>query len=149
MSNKNIRHCSMENLDRYAEIYAEAFSCEPWDDHWEIDDAKVHIKELLVSEQAYGLEYVIDNYVVGFVLGTSMLLSFGRIFEINDLAVDPKYHRRGIAKTLLQNIISDLKEKNIMAVNLITANNGFLKSFYEQFDFQRETKVILMGKELK
>ena len=149
MSNENIRLINSENLDRYAQIYAEAFSCEPWNDHWKVEDAKVHIRELIASEQAYGFEYVIDGYIVGFILGTSMLFSYGRTFEINDLAVDPKYHRQGIAKKLLQTLLSELKNQNIKGVHLITSNDGFLQKFYEQFDFIKETRVILMGTELK
>ncbi len=149
MSSENIRLLDKENLVRYAQIYAEAFSCEPWNDHWKIEDAKVHIKELLGSKQAYGLEYVIDGHIVGFILGTSMLFSYGRTFEINDLAVDPQYHRQGIAKKLLHTLLSELKSQNIKGVHLITSNDGFLQKFYEQFDFKKETRVVLMGAELK
>ncbi len=144
----NIRHCNIKNIDRYAKIYADAFSCEPWNDHWKVDDAKVHIKELLSSGQSYGLEFVIDGHIVGFILGTSMLFSYGRTFEINDLAVDPKYHRQGIAKELLRSLLLELKKQNIKGVHLITSNDGFLQKFYEQFNFTKETKVILMGTEL-
>ena len=41
-----IRPCRMENLERYGEIYAEAFSGEPWNDPWDKEDAMVHVKEL-------------------------------------------------------------------------------------------------------
>ncbi len=98
MKNGKIGFINSENLERYAQIYTEAFACEPWNDHWKVEDAKVHIGELLESKQAYGLEYIVDEKVIAFVLGTSMLFSYGRTFEINDLAVDPKYHRQGIAK---------------------------------------------------
>ena len=149
MANENIRLINPKNLERYAQIYAAAFSCEPWNDHWKVEDAKVHIEELLLSKQAYGLEYFIGDNVVGFVLGTSMLFSYGRTFEINDLAVDPKYHRQGIAKKLMQKLLSDLKQQNIKGVHLITSGDGTLQKFYEQFNFTKETRVILMGTELK
>ena len=82
---------TMEHLDRYGAIYAAVFSRPPWNDPWTEADAVIHVRELLETKTAYGLEYVMDGKVVGFLLGTSMLFHYGRTFEINDLAVDPDY----------------------------------------------------------
>ena len=120
----NIHPCRMEHIGRYGEIYAKAFSGEPWNDPWKEEDAVIHVKELLESKQAYGLEYISDGKVVGFILGTSMLFHYGRTFEINDLAVDPEYQRRGIAKTLLERCLSDVKAQGMVGVHLITAGHG-------------------------
>ncbi len=143
-----IQLCSMEHLDEYGRIYAAAFSGEPWNDPWKPEDAVIHVKELLESKQAYGLEYVTDGKVAGFVLGTSMLFHYGRTFEINDLAVDPAFQNRGIAKKLMDVLLSDLKEQGIAGVHLITAADAFLPEFYARFGFQKETRVILMGRDL-
>ncbi len=90
-----------------------------------------------------------DGKVAGFVLGTSMLFHYGRTFEINDLAVDPSYQKRGVAKKLMEVLLSDLKKQGIVGVHLITAADAFLPEFYARFGFQKETRVILMGKEME
>ena len=100
------------------------------------------------SRHSYGLEYVVNGEVAGFILGASMLFHYGRTFEINDLAVDPAYQHRGIAKQLMERILSDIKEQGMVGVHLITASEGFLQSFYERFGFSKENRVMLMGKEL-
>lgn len=143
-----IQACSIDHIERYGEIYAEAFSGEPWNDPWSKEDAVIHVKELLESKQAYGLEYVIDGKIAGFIVGTSMLFHYGRTFEINDLAVDPAYQRRGIAKQLLEKCLADIKAQGMVGVHLITAGEGTLESFYEKYGFAKETRVVLMGKEL-
>jgi len=143
-----IQKIKIDNLKRYGEIYAAAFSGEPWNDPWKKEDASIHVKEIIESKQSYGLEYVIDGEIAGFILGTSMLFHYGRTFEINDLAVDPSYQRRGIAKKLLSQCLSDLKEQGIVGVNLITASEGILPTFYEKFGFKSEKEVILMGMDL-
>ena len=143
-----IQLCSLEHLDEYGRIYAAAFSGEPWNNPWKPEDAVIHVKELLESKQAYGLEYATDGKVAGFILGTSMLFHYGRTFEINDLAVDPAYQKRGIAKTLMEALLSDLRKQGIVGVHLITAADAFLPEFYERFGFQKEKRVILMGKDL-
>ena len=143
-----IRSCSMDHVSRYGEIYAKAFSGEPWNDPWKPEDAVIHVKEILEMKQSYGLEYVENNIVVGFLLGSSMLFHYGRTFEINDLAVDPAYQGKGIAKVLLEQCIADMKTQGIVGIHLITANEGFLPDFYERHGFGREKEVILMGMEL-
>ena len=143
-----IQPCSLEYVERYGEIYAKAFSGEPWNDPWDPADAVIHVRELLESKQSYGMEYVEDGKVVGFILGTSMLFHYGRTFEINDLAVDPAYQRRGIAKMLLERCLADMKARGIVGVHLITAGEGILPAFYEKYGFKKENEVILMGLEM-
>ena len=75
-------------------------------------------------------------------------VDYGRTFEINDLAVDPAFQGRGIAKELLVRCIEDMKASGIVGIHLITANEGFLPDFYERYGFGREKEVILMGMEL-
>ena len=139
---------TMEHLNRYGEIYAAAFSGPPWNDPWTEADAVIHVRELLETKTAYGLEYVMDGKVVGFLLGTSMLFHYGRTFEINDLAVDPAYQGRGIASALLERCKADMKARGIVGLHLITSAGGFLPGFYERHGFGREHEVILMGMEM-
>ncbi len=40
------------HIEEYGNIYAKAFSGEPWNDPWKAGDAVIHIKELLESKQA-------------------------------------------------------------------------------------------------
>ena len=148
MSKDNIQPITMEHIRRYGDIYAKAFSGEPWNDPWKPEDAVIHVRELLESKQAYGLEYVLDGKVVGFILGTSMLFHYGRTFEIDDLAVDPEYQRMGIAKELLEKCLADIKAQGMVGVHLITAGEGVLPKFYAKYGFKKEDEVILMGAEL-
>ena len=143
-----IRPMRKKHLERYGAIYAAPFSGEPWNDPWDPRKAVIHVGELLDSKQAYGLEYVVDHEVAGFILGTSMLFHYGRTFEINDLAVAPAYQRQGIAGRLLTHCLDDVKEQGIVGVHLITAGEGILPQFYEEFGFDKEKRVILMGKEM-
>ncbi len=149
MQNKGIiQPCTLDHVERYGEIYAEAFSGEPWNDDWKSPDATIHVREILESKQSYGLEYVVDGEVVGLILGTSMLFHYGRTFEINDLAVARSHQRQGIATLLLERFTADVKAQGIVGIHLITAAEGILPHYYEKFGFTKESRVILMGKEL-
>ena len=148
MKQIEMKPCTIEHLERYGEIYAKAFSGEPWNDPWKAEDAMVHVRELLETKQSYGLEYLVDGEVAGFILGTSMLFHYGRTFEINDLAVHPDYQRRGIARKLMDACLADIKKQGMVGVHLITAGEGILPAFYEEYGFSKENHVILMGLEL-
>ena len=143
-----IQRCSFSHVEQYGKIYADAFSGEPWKDHWTVDDATTHVREILDCKQAFGLEYVKDSQVIGFVLGSSMLFHYGRTFEVNDLAVSPTYQRQGIANELMEALISEMKDRGILSLHLITASEGVLPRFYEKLGFTKETRVMLMGKDL-
>ena len=143
-----LQPCCMEHVERYGEIYADAFSGEPWHDAWTVEDATVHVREILESPQSFGLECVVGCDVVGFILGSSMLFHYGRTFEINDLAVTPEFQGRGIVKKLLEGLLAQLRKKEIKAVHLITAAEGDLPAFYARHGFSQEHRVMLMGAEL-
>jgi hypothetical protein len=40
MEINEIRSCSIEHIKQYGEIYARAFSGEPWNDNWSVEDAR-------------------------------------------------------------------------------------------------------------
>ena len=113
-----IRPSTMDHAVRYGEIYAAAFSGEPWNDPWKTEDAEVHVREIMESPQSYGLEYTVGGQVAGFLLGASMLFHYGRVFEINDLAVDPAFQGRGIASILLERCREDMEERGMAGLNL-------------------------------
>lgn len=139
---------TIEHLKQYGEIYVKAFSGEPWHEPWKAEDAQVRMRERMEAKTAYGLEYAVDGRAAAFLLGTSMLLHFGRVFEIIDLAVDPDYQRRGIASILLERCKADMKEREIVGICLTTSGDSFLPDLYECHGFKRETELILMWMEL-
>ena len=143
-----IAPCTIDHLPRYAPIYAQAFSGPPWFDPWKEEDAAIHLKESLEIKQSFGLECLVDGEVAGFILGSSTLFHSGRSFDINDLAVDPAYQRRGIARKLVERLLADLKEQGIADGHLITAGEGALPKFYEEFGFRKDTEVVLMGRKM-
>ncbi len=148
MTNYNIKPTTSSHLPHYSQIYARAFSGPPWFDPWKEEDAAIHIGEILEQKQSYGLECLVDGKVAGFILGSSMMFHYGRSFDIHDLAVDPAFQRRGIARKLVEQLLADLKEKGIVDVHLITAGEGVLPKFYEEFGFGKDKEVVLMGRKV-
>ncbi len=147
MRRVELRKCTLVNVREYGRIYAAAFAGEPWNDPWKTEDAEIHVKEQLELRQSYGLEYRMNDKIMGFILGTSTLFHRGRIFEIHDLAVDPDYQGQGIAKELLAQCLKDIKAMGMTGAVLITATSGRLPSFYQQAGFKEEREICIMGME--
>ena len=143
-----LRPVCPEHIERYGEIYAAAFSGPPWHDPWKAEDAATHVREIMASGQSWGLECVVSGAVAGFLLGASMLFHYGRVFEINDLAVAPECQGRGLAAMLLERCKRDMKARGMAGINLITESGGVLPAFYASHGFSREQRVMLMGMEL-
>ena len=123
-------------------IYAAAFSGEPWFDNWKAENAEIHVREILESEQSYGLEYVKDDEICGFILGSSMLFSYGRTFEINDLAVDPKYQGKGIGSSLIEEILKEIAKEYRFVRLMVVITNEQAKHFWSKNRFQPTGLVL-------
>lgn len=61
MQNLIISPITIEHLTQYGAIYAAAFSGEPWNDDWSVEDATIHVRELLESQQVIKKKILILN----------------------------------------------------------------------------------------
>lgn len=75
----------------------------------------------------------IDGEVVGFV-ATSIILDES---EILMCAVDPKYHKQGVATALVSRVLNDLQELGVEAVFLeVDTHNFAAQGLYQKIGFQ-------------
>ena len=51
MQNLIISPITIEHLNQYGAIYATAFSGEPWNDNWSVEDATINLGEVFTVEQ--------------------------------------------------------------------------------------------------
>ena len=142
-----IQPCTMDHLEDYASVYARAFAGEPWKSHWTAEGAVIHVRERLSGSHPYGLACSVEGKIVGVLLTESMLLDFGRIYEIGDLAVAPEWQGRGIGTALLKRALEELPRQGAASISLVTARDGKLPKFYEHFGFKEETRLVLMSRE--
>ena len=54
MSKDNIRPITIEHIQRYGDIYAKAFSGEPWNNPWKTEDAVIHAGHLVLYKTDEG-----------------------------------------------------------------------------------------------
>lgn len=112
-----------EYVEQVAKLEAECFSC-PW-------SARSICGEIN-NPLSYWLVAVDGDHVAGYVGSQSVM---GEADMMN-IAVEPAYRRRGIAKNLVEKLIFALKDKEVHCLTLeVRASNDAAISLYEQLGF--------------
>ena len=63
--------------------------------------------------------------------------------KVHTLFVDPKHHREGIGKRILERVLSEAKKEGIRAID--TGSTFHAEKFYASFDFKKIKKFTLQG----
>ena len=129
-----VRKFSLSDLDRILEIERKSFR-NPWSIRLFKFFSKDSPRGFLVAE--------VDGKVVGYVIAALEVkldfrsLSIVKYGHILNLAVDEKYRRRGVASTLLQHILRNLRESGASKVYLeVRVSNLAAINLYSKFNFK-------------
>ncbi len=119
-----IRELTQTEIPEIAEIERRCFS-HPWSDD-SINDSFANS-----SNRFYIAE--LDGVIAGYV-GLSVIIDEGYILNV---AVLPDYRRKGIAKALINHIISIYKEKLAFLTLEVRPSNTAAIRLYESFGFEK------------
>lgn len=112
-----------EHIEQVANLEKLCFSC-PW-------SVSVIEKEL-TNPLSLWVVASDEKRVVGYV-GSQTVLGEA---DMMNIAVDPQYRRKGIARNLINELVSQLKEKKAYCLTLeVRASNTAAISLYQQMDF--------------
>ncbi|WP_455845468.1 ribosomal protein S18-alanine N-acetyltransferase [Pantoea agglomerans] len=86
------------------------------------------------GERFVNFRIEVEGKLAGFAI-TQVVLDEASLFNI---AVDPDYQRRGLARQLLQHLIAELEQRDVMTLWLeVRASNTPAIVLYEQLDFHQ------------
>lgn len=125
---ENIRKMNIFDLKEVMRIEKISFVSK-----WTIDD---FIYELIINTKATYFIYKIGNSIVAYI-GIWIL---DDEIHISNLAVDPLFRRRGIARKLINRIIKEAYRVNIKTVSLeVRISNINAINLYENMDFEKNS----------
>lgn len=125
---ENIRKMNIFDLKEVMRIEKISFVSK-----WTIDD---FIYELIINTKATYFIYKIGNSIVAYI-GIWIL---DDEIHISNLAVDPLFRRRGIARKLINRIIKEAYKVNIKTVSLeVRISNINAINLYENMDFEKNS----------
>jgi ribosomal-protein-alanine N-acetyltransferase len=105
-----IEDASIKQLNQLYEIEMKCFEKEAF--------KKQHIASLLTNYNSISLVAKINGKIVGFIIGMIHLERNFLVGHILTLDVLPQYRRRGVAKSLLQEIEKIFREKGVKSCRL-------------------------------
>jgi len=138
--NVTIRRMRTQDTDAVLRIN-ETITGRPHEAQWEsriIDHLSANPLGCLVAEQ--------DGTIVGFILGAIRGWEFGipKTGWIEIVGVDPAFHRKGVAKLLIEKLHVYFRNHNVERVmTMMNWNEGGLVSFFRAVGFERSEFIIL------
>ena len=93
--------------------------------------------QLVTSNSFYVCE--IENNIVGFYQSDRYPGRASHVAYIGTFAVAPKYHGKGIAKSILENEITQLRNEGVLRIEIIIeSDNDNAIRFYKKMGFEHE-----------
>lgn len=130
-----VRRCVPADIERMASIERVSFS-DPWSfETLSAAYALRHMRVLVAEESGRGGEQggaapVLVGYVLALVMADEG--------EIADVAVAPEARRRGVARTLLNQLIEDMIAEGVRALYLeVRESNAAARGLYGSLDFEQ------------
>lgn len=100
------------------------------------------IVQEMAAEPGGGFVAVAGDQVVGYI--TTEINLHTSVGRIPNLAVDPRWHGRGVGKALLRQAFAYFRELNLQTYRLeTTVDNEIGQALYPRFGFQEMTRLII------
>lgn len=136
-----IRTMTLKDLDRIIEIDTKVLG-RSREDYWEMKLELVEKRSPMAS-----LVAEVDGEVIAFVIGDASGWEYGvpeHIGWIDTIGVDPAFQRKGMAKMLLTEMISNLKKVGVDTVyTFVNWRDWSLLRFFDAMGFQKGDMVNL------
>ena len=114
---------TQEHVSQVAELEAVCFSC-PWSENAVSNELSNQLSLWIVA---------VDNGCVAGYVGSQTVLGEA---DMMNIAVRPEYRRRGIAESLIHELVSELKAKDAYCLTLeVRASNLPAITLYEKLGF--------------
>lgn len=91
------------DLEPCANLLAAVFNSAPWDESWQVSDARVRIGDIFGSPKFIGL-VIREAALLGFVVGNVIRIEGNNIFELKEMCVRLKEQQRGVGSKLMDEL---------------------------------------------
>ena len=117
------------DIPALAEAMSEAYSEAPWNEVWTEEKAVRRVSSILGNYGGFGVAAVENGKTIGAALGHTDPYADEDFFFVSELFVIPERKKQGIGRELLKRLESELREKGITVIQLVSIehNTGFYR----------------------
>jgi aminoglycoside 6'-N-acetyltransferase I len=138
-----------KDIQGCAEVFVTVFGNPPWNENWDIADAKARLEEIYHTPGFHGIFVASDYETLGFAMGHTEQWRRGKKhFYLQEICVRTEHQRRQVGTNLIRVLCQDLMAMDVEAIYLLTARVGPAQAFYEKLGFDVNPRMIMMGKYL-
>lgn len=146
--NVEIRDFTENDIEATAELFVTVFNRGPWNDDLTRETAQKRVTEILETPGGMGYVAARDGTLCGFLLGYQKQWCTGKEFHLEEMGVRPELQRSGVGTRLVNRLKTELRDRGIEQIHLLTAKDSPAFAFYEENGFQTHSKLRLQYLEL-
>lgn len=144
-----LQNISKELLGEITELFIKEFNKEPWNDKWVYDRAYNRLKDLYEHPRFIGGVCLLNDRVVGVVMGYLEYWYEGYHYNLKEIFVDTEIQGKGIGSKLLKALEEQLLTQEVTSIELFTIKDEKTIKFYDKNEFCRVEDLVLMEKNLR
>jgi ribosomal protein S18 acetylase RimI-like enzyme len=130
------------------EIIVEAYAKPPWNEEWSIETATSRLDELATTPGVLVCGAFDGDELVGFVFGLPHTSAIGRGLHIAEIAVLPRYQRKGIGSDLLRHMEHEALREGFVHIWLVSQRTGGVADYYLANGYGPSARVCVYTKML-
>jgi GNAT superfamily N-acetyltransferase len=140
-----IRLVNDNDISGLAKAMSQSYSEEPWNEKWTTETSERRVRSIMENFEAMGLAAEEDGKIIGGLLGFIDPYADEDFFFVSELFVVPERKKQGIGRELLKELETQLREKNIPVVQLISIEEN--QVFYNKCGLNKDSCGV-MGKRI-
>jgi predicted N-acetyltransferase YhbS len=132
-----------------AHIIVKAYAAPPWEERWDLDNARRRLAELCSSADTIALAALDRHEIVGFVFASPYTSAIGTGLYIAEIAVSPSHQRMGIGTALLSHIEREAIRLRYKQIWLVSRQAGGVADYYRANGYDQSKNLCVYSKAVK
>lgn len=143
-----IRQLTETDLPEMAELFLSVFNGEPWNEEWDLENARERITIVFKSVNSICSGYFENGKLLGFIQGYHRPYQTKRVFCLEEMCVSSTVQRMGIGTKLWDFLEQKLIERGVGSIHLNTLRGSSAEQFYTKQGCMISESIPLMYKKL-
>ena len=135
------RTATEKDISQLASAMSQAYSEEPWNEIWTEEKAVRRVRAILGNHGGYGIAAEENGRILGAALGHIDPYADEDFFFVSELFVIPSRKKQGIGRKLLERLETELKEKHITVIQLISIAHN--EAFYNKCGYGNDGVSVM------